>query len=135
MSEADAASPANLEDERDELKLELAVLQGHLKDKFDFLMILGPLLTDTAPATIEVNARLQRLLHRMKAQLETLNIPDPNQSSTPSPAPPPAARARKRVALEPAVPPPPRASHRPERRPPPSRKPVHIRNVVRPQIR
>ena len=57
MSEADAASPANLEDERDELKFELTLLQGRLKHEFDFSMMLGPLLADTAPATIEGNAR------------------------------------------------------------------------------
>ena len=114
MSEADAASPANLEDERDELKFELTILQGRLKHEFDFSMMLGPLLADTAPATIEGNARLKRHVHRMKAQLETLDIPDRNKPTTPSPAPPPAARAGKRVALEPAVPPPPpRACSRP----------------------
>ena len=105
MSEVDAASPANLQAERDELRFELTLLQGRLKHEFDFSMMLGPLLADTAPATIEVNARLNRLLHRMKAQLETLNIPDRNKPTTPSPAPPPTARAG-RAALVPAVPPP-----------------------------
>ena len=88
MSEADTASQAYLEDERDELKIELVVLQGHLKDKFDFSMILGPLLADTAPATNEINARLKRHVHYLKAQMETLNIPDRNKPTTPSPAPP-----------------------------------------------
>ena len=114
MSEADAASPANLDDERDELKFELIVLKGHLiKDKFDFSSMIDPFLDATAPATIESNAKMKRLVARLQARLETLNIPDPNQSSTPSPAPPPAARAGKRVALAPALPPPPTCDHAP----------------------
>ena len=67
MSEADAASPANLEDERDELKFELTILQGRLKHEFDFSMMLGPLLADTAPATIEGNARLGLIQRRNEA--------------------------------------------------------------------
>ena len=106
MSEADAASPANLDDERDELKFELIVLKGHLKDKFDFSSMIDPLLDATAPATIEINAKMKKLVARLQAQLETLNIPDRNKPTTPSPAPPPPARAG-RAALAPAVPPPP----------------------------
>ena len=92
MSEVDASSPANLEDERDELRFELIVLQGHLiKDKFDLSRMIDPLLADTAPATIEINARLKRLVDRMKAQLDSLPKPDLNnlKPTTPSPAPPP----------------------------------------------
>jgi hypothetical protein len=123
MSESAAASPANLDDERDELKFELIVLKGHLKDKFDFSSMIDPLLDATAPATIEINAKMKRLVARLQAQLETSNIPDRNKPqiyqieidrnkpTTPSPAPPPTARAG-RVALAPAVPPP-RACYRP----------------------
>ena len=105
MSESAAASPANLDDERDELKFELIVLKGHLKDKFDFSSMIDPLLDATAPATIEINAKMKKLVARLQAQVETLNIPDRNKPTTPSPAPPPTARAG-RVALAPAVPPP-----------------------------
>ena len=83
MSEVDASSPANLEDERDELKFELIVLQGDLKENFDFSMMSQPLLADTAPATIEINARLKRLVNRMKAQLDRLTKPDLNKPTTP----------------------------------------------------
>jgi hypothetical protein len=117
MSESAAASPANLDDERDELKFELIVLKGHLKDKFDFSSVIDPLLDATAPATIEINAKMKRLVARLQAKLETSNMPDRNKPqiyqieidrnkpTTPSPAPPPTARAG-RVALAPAVPPP-----------------------------
>ena len=68
MSEADASSPADLEDERDELKMELIGLQGHLiKEQFDYSRVIDPLLADTTPATIEGNARLKRHTARMKA--------------------------------------------------------------------
>ena len=120
MSEADAASPANLDDERDELMCELIILKGcMIKEKFDFSSMIDPFLDATAPATIESNAKMKRLVARLQAQFETLNIPDRNKPTTPSPAPPPAARAGKRVALEPAVPPPPpRACSRPRKKRP-----------------
>ena len=101
MSEADAASLANLEDEREQLMFELIVLKGHLiKDDFDFSRMIDPLLDDTTPATIEINAKMKRLVARLKAHLATLNKPDLNKPTTPSPAPPPSARA----ALAPALP-------------------------------
>ena len=78
MSESAAASPANLDDERDELKFELIVLKGHLKDKFDFSSMIDPLLDATAPATIEINAKMKKLVARLQAQVETLNITDRN---------------------------------------------------------
>ena len=94
MSEADTTSQAYLEEERDGLKFDLIVWQGHLmKEKLDFSCILGPLLADTAPATIEGNARMKRHVDRMKAQLESLNKPDLNKPTTSSPAPPPPATA------------------------------------------
>ena len=100
MSEVDAASLPNLEDERNDLKFQLVVLQGSLlKHEFDFSKMLDPLLADTAPATIEINARLKRHVTRMTARLEDL---DKQNQTTPSPATP-------RPRTEPAPPPPARA--------------------------
>ena len=85
MSEADAASLANLEDEREQLMFELIVLKGHLiKDNFYFSRMIDPLLDDTAPATIEIHAKMKRLVARLKAQLATLNKPYLNKPTTPS---------------------------------------------------
>ena len=73
--------------------------------------MLDPLLADTAPAAIEINARLKRHVTRMTAQLEDL---DKQNQTTPSPATP-----RPRTA--PAPPPPARAQkeHLPHPHPPP----------------
>ena len=63
------------------------------------MKMIDPLLTDMAPATNNLNARLRRQVELMTAQWEDLN-----KETTPSPAPPPPQTAPPPPQMVPSPP-------------------------------